>query len=541
MPSCLGMYVQDNLIKYAKVSKDHDKIKVDSFGVKFYENINEAIKQVVEETYSYKTPISINLEQEIYNYFDMFALLNKTDLQKAIKTEFDAFCQDKGYNPNAFEKRSAVVPNIDDKQKLKVIHVSENKIEFSKMLQLFSGYKLAAVSPISMTISNLKEFEPKQNYLIVNIEDQTTVTTIIDQQIYNIETIPQGSKEFLEKLNMIENSYSKAYETCKNTTIYTSEGRELQDIENSHLEEIMPTLYSIVSQIQKIINSNTAKIEKVYITGTAALINNIDLYFQEYLEDTKCEILKPSFITNTKDINIKDYIEVNSAISLALLGLGQGLTSMNFKGSTFADKLPDWLKIDVGGSNKTKGKDKNKQKGLFTFDLGQKLDTVERNLLRSAGGLFILLAVYSGFSCVLNNQLNSKQEEAAARTSQINSQIALAKADDSKIKNKTSEYTTMIKNLQYINDRINNALKTKNAIPNLLNQIMFIIPENVQITSIQNTTDKHIEINAQSNKYEQLGYLKAKIKADNILTNVISTAGQKENNVVTVKIEGDLP
>ena len=314
MPSCLGMYVQDNLIKYAKVSKDHDKIKVDSFGVKFYENINEAIKQVVEETYSYKTPISINLEQEIYNYFDMFALLNKTDLQKAIKTEFDAFCQDKGYNPNAFEKRSAVVPNIDDKQKLKVIHVSENKIEFSKMLQLFSGYKLAAVSPISMTISNLKEFEPKQNYLIVNIEDQTTVTTIIDQQIYNIETIPQGSKEFLEKLNMIENSYSKAYETCKNTTIYTSEGRELQDIENSHLEEIMPTLYSIVSQIQKIINSNTAKIEKVYITGTAALINNIDLYFQEYLEDTKCEILKPSFITNTKDINIKD-LEVRKEIA----------------------------------------------------------------------------------------------------------------------------------------------------------------------------------------------------------------------------------
>ena len=46
MPSCLGMYVQDNLIKYAKVSKDHDKIKVDSFGVKFYENINEAIKNL---------------------------------------------------------------------------------------------------------------------------------------------------------------------------------------------------------------------------------------------------------------------------------------------------------------------------------------------------------------------------------------------------------------------------------------------------------------------------------------------------------------
>lgn len=35
MPSCLGMYVQDNLIKYAKVSKDHDKIKVDSSVLNF--------------------------------------------------------------------------------------------------------------------------------------------------------------------------------------------------------------------------------------------------------------------------------------------------------------------------------------------------------------------------------------------------------------------------------------------------------------------------------------------------------------------------
>ena len=69
--------------------------------------------------------------------------------------------------------------------------------------------------------------------------------------------------------------------------------------------------------------------------------------------------------------------------------------------------------------------------------------------------------------------------------------------------------------------------KTRNAIPNLLNQIMSIIPENVQLTSIENTSGTHVVINAQSNKYEQLGYLKAKIKADVILTNVISTAGQK--------------
>ena len=86
MSSCLGIYIENNIIKYAKVSKEREQLKVESYGVKFYDNIDQTIKQIVEETYSYKTPISINLSEEIYNYFNMFALLSKKDLPKAIKT-----------------------------------------------------------------------------------------------------------------------------------------------------------------------------------------------------------------------------------------------------------------------------------------------------------------------------------------------------------------------------------------------------------------------------------------------------------------------
>ena len=99
----------------------------------------------------------------------------------------------------------------------------------------------------------------------------------------------------------------------------------------------------------------------------------------------------------------------------------------------------------------------------------------------------------------------------------------------------------MIQNLEEANNQLSERNRTRNAIPNLLNQIMSIIPASVQLTSIENTSDTHIVIDAQSNKYEQLGYLVAKIKTDVILTNVISTAGQKDNNVVTIRIEGDLP
>ena len=124
MSSCLGLYVESNLIKYAKMSKDHDKVKVEAFGINFYEDLDKAINQIIEETDSYKTPISINLSEEMYSYFDMFALLSKKDLDKAISTEFELACSDKGQNPNVYETRYAVTSYPDEKDKLKVIHLS---------------------------------------------------------------------------------------------------------------------------------------------------------------------------------------------------------------------------------------------------------------------------------------------------------------------------------------------------------------------------------------------------------------------------------
>ena len=129
MSTCLGIYIENNLIKYAKVSKEQENLKVELFGVTYYDDLEKKIKQIIDETYSYKVPISINLSDEMYNYFNMFALLNKNDLQKAIKTEFESYCSDKKYNPNVFETRYVVVPNIEQKNQLKVIHISENKIE----------------------------------------------------------------------------------------------------------------------------------------------------------------------------------------------------------------------------------------------------------------------------------------------------------------------------------------------------------------------------------------------------------------------------
>lgn len=544
MSTCLGLYIENNIIKYAKISKDNDIVKIDSFGIKFYDKINEAISQVIEETYSYKVPISINLSNENYNYFYVFSLLNKKDMQNVINTEFESLCYDKGVNKDAFETRYVLVSDLQDKEKVRAIHVSANKADLAKKEQQLEGNKLLCAAPIGTSIGNLLDYKDKENVMIVNIEDKTTITTIIDKKIVDVQRIDEGTEQILTKINEKENSYLKAYEICKNTTIYTQEGRDLQYEENDYLDDIMPTLYNIVGEVRKITNNSLNKIDKIYLTGTASAINNIDIYFQEYLKDIKCEILKPYFIKNILNkVNIKDYIEVNSAIALALQGLGEGLKGMNFKKETFKDKLPEFLTMEIG-SKKDKTSSSNKKINFnFSMDLKGKLTALEQTLLRIAYLILMLIIVYSGISIFLNNSMNKKAEEINEATKEVNSQIALINTDISRVKTNKSKYETMTKRLTDLNASIEEKRKVKNAIPTLLNQIMFSIPKGVQITSIENTSGTKIVINAQANTYDQLGYLKASIKNYNILVNVVSDSGQKtsQEGPITTTIEGDLP
>ncbi len=548
MPSCLGLYIENNLIKYAKVSKEKDVKKVETYGVKFYTKLEDGIKQIIDETYSYKIPICINLTKETYNYFDMFALLKKTDLEKAIKTEFDSFCTDKGFNSNALEGRYAVVEKLNDKERLKVIYISTNKIELNKKVQMFEEYNLTNVVPLPIAITTLLDEEEtsKENSIIVNIEEKTTLTTIINRKIYNVKVLDEGSEKFLSNINLKENSYSKAYEMCKETTIYTSEGRELGNIETGYLEDIMPTLYSIVGQVQKTLNENMEKISKIYISGTAALINNIDLYFQEYLEGIKCEILKPNFIKKSPNINIKDYIEVNSAISLGLMGLGEGLNEMNFKAKSFRNTIKSLLTAEiVPNKNKKINNKVTKNKKSINFkinnDLKMPLDSTEKILLNVLATLIIMFVVFSGFSTMLKKQFEKKISETEATITSTKQEIQMIEQDSSNIKQQKDIYTSYIEELSKTTQIAEEKNKVKGAIPGLLNQLMNIIPKGVQIKSIENLNGGKVEILVQSKQYEQIAFFIGSIKTDVILTEVISTSGQKNNDIITVKIEGVLP
>ncbi len=542
MQNCLGIYIENNLIKYAKVSKDKDGFNVETYGLKFFDNIEDTIKKVIDETYSFNTPISINLANEKYLYFDVFSLLSKSDVQKTVQTEYEAYCDENKYNTKAFENRYALVPNIENKEKIRAINIIVNKIELNKQKQYLEKTNLSKIVPIGVAISNIAKLEKKENVVIVNMEEKTTITSIYNQQIYNVDTIDAGSEEVLEKINRIENSMSKAYEICKGTTIYTS--NVIDDTkEQPYLETIIPTLYTIAEKVKNTIDEAPVKIGTVYLTGTLSAVNNVDLYFQEILQSTDCKILKPKIIEDTSSqSNIKDFIEVNSALALAMQGLGEGVQSLNFKEANFAQKAKQLLNANVSFGKKQNKTDKlGKPKKEINIDLRGALDKTELMLIRAVVAIIIINVLFAVFSKLLIKQMDKKQTEVEGLISSEQSEIAKIEKNTNELDSKNKKYTALTQELKAINEKISTIAEMKNSIPNLLNQIMYVIPEEVRLVSVENTSEKKMQIVAESANYDQLGYFIAKLKLEGYLKDVVSSSGQKTGDIVKVTIEGVLP
>lgn len=531
MSSCLGVYVDKNLIKYAKLKKIKDSFKIEAFNVEVFEDLETSLKKIINETGSNKCPICMNISNELYNYFDVFSMLDKKDITKSLNIEFEMLCDEKGYDIKSLESRYILMENQENFEKYKSMYISTNKKELDKKIDMLSDYKLYSMTPVSTSLTNLIDYDGTENIAIINIENETQITTIIDGQIRRVNVLNKNLEEVVEKVNTAELSWKKSYDIFKNITIYGREGvQSLDKDENEYLDIVMPVLYKIATETNKILTSFKEKIDRVYITGMGATINNIDLYFQDFLKNTKCEILKPFFIDTTElKISTKEYIEVNSAIALALEGLGFANKELNFAPVSKLDNLENITKED--------------------FDLKKMLTSPinieEKSVVRIILAFLIFIFVFTIYGNVLVDKLNDQKSKINRSLAISSAQITNMETELSQIESHTNAYAAIINGAtsqtqtKLLNQ--NSRVISKDAIPNLLNKIMFIIPQRVQILSIKNTESRHIVIEAVSAKYEELAYFVAYIKEDGMLQNVQSKDEGNNSSNFKIIIEGDLP
>ena len=579
MPNCLGVYVEKNLIKYAKVSRDKASthFEILAYGVKFYENLEETVKSVINETNSTADELCMNISRENYVEFNVFNKLKPKEIKELLTTEFSSYCNEKGVPASVWEMRYSLVRNTNNPDSYKAICVTADKAELSNLWQMFETERLTSLSAMPFTIMNvLKDKGLGEQSAIVNIEDETTVTVITKGEVAKVVSIPIGMEEILSSLADRFNSYSKAYEACKGVTITFDDTYNFSDDQKQVMEILLPSMYDLRERVKKAISEYGAEIRKVYLTGTGVVINNLDLYFGEVFDAQTCEILKPFFINRDAN-NAKDIIEVNSAVALAMNGLGLNDKTLDFcAGSqTFLggdvikkkwkklisqetlDKVKEKLlsikkvqknpKVEQGEALKPNVEfDENVGSGEIinaepeTEYVSVGLDSFDKWLIRVAVSLGLAFFTYSGLSYYTNNIIEAKTNEAVKNIQTTKNQILNVESDIDFVETQAMEYKSKTDKLAKILETIKMTAEHSFSVPNFMSQLMFIIPADVRVTSVTITTDNQVTIEASSGKYAQLGYFVSRLKLEKALNNVDMEVLSMDSDI-KIKINGELP
>ena len=179
MPSCLGIYIDKNIIKYAKVTSDKATagITLDAHGVKFYDNVQATVAEIAEEVDMRNGPISVALSNEEYYMTQVFSNLKKKDMMELILAEYSEKNTKEGIPTSIMEMRFKLAQNIGVLDKNLALCVSTSKAELANINQNFSEFKIASIEPLPVSIKNLFANEAiDEESIVINIEDKTTIT-----------------------------------------------------------------------------------------------------------------------------------------------------------------------------------------------------------------------------------------------------------------------------------------------------------------------------------------------------------------------------
>lgn len=558
MPYCLGLHIDNNFIKYAKVLNEKDKEpRVESYGVVCYENLNMAIENILKETSTYgNVEISTNLKNEFYNYFEVFSGMPTVSLKRNLQLEFQTeVCPKLNITPTSVESKFIVSSKKFDEDTDEVIYISANKTDINNSKKLVKG-KIRKILPVSIANLSLLNVDKKSNFAILNIDAVSTLTIVAQGKIKKVISINIGMSNILSKLNQKYNSYSKSYEKCKSIVLYNENTKDLvvnsEDTED--IENITPMLYDIGQRTQSALQEYQGVINKLYITGDAVIINNIDLYFEGLLEDIRCEILKPAFLLANQNISnkIRDYAEVNSAIALAVSSGKIYNQSINFtsnnkiseqvedvKGSKIVNKVSDVFE-KVKEKLTSKKKEKTTEISLGENKKEFKLKIGNSTLILQTVLWALVLATYIYSSNMVANKYAENTSILEDEITTIEGKTLEVQNDTKTITTNKMEYDRLIEKVESLNAELLQVNGASYDVPRLMDDIAMLIPDKVTVTKITISSSNQVRINAQCQDSAELGFFISRLKTEEVMDNIMTSIESEDSSMKKITIVGEI-
>src|SRR5574344_1563485 len=347
------------------------------------------------------------------------------------------------------------------------------------------------------------------------------------------------------------------------------------------LEQIVePVFQEMLKQCLSVVNNYKGQISTALLAGIGTAFTNVDLLFSQFIE-IKCSVLKPFFIKDTSDVRyMSEILEVTEAIALAFeflnprypeleyvtkkMKLGKKMnSSFSFK-DLFKPKAPKFNQnVPAGGTVASNANNMpnnlSNQSGVNSVsnnnvntNTGKNDDTLKDK--GTPGGIpmilvcasivaIIVLISYITFSVIYSSVANNMIASMDEKKQNINTETEKVNNDITYVDKNMKAYKDVNEQVESIKSKIESnqiGKFTTYNVASLLQNIIKVIPSNVQLVNISSDDNKYVKITASSTSYQNLGFFFAQIKLENVLNNPkIITVNNGETT--TVEIGGDIP
>lgn len=549
MSSCLGIYIGEKVVKYAKLTREENssRIKAITYGTKIHlGNKSDIISNIVTATGSEGVPVCINSEGERIHKTEVLRIISKNDLESLVDLEVVDFTGNEDKNERSYVYKYVLLDSLVSRDNYTANIVIQDRPGVDKYL---SDENTSVVSMYSLPYV-LDEIAPKEvsNYLIIDMNENTDLIFVSDGKLLDVINMDLGMKKIMDTFPEMLGSYQKAYDTCKTINVFSDES----NVNNPELERVIePVLQDALNRIQNKIRELNLKIDRIYLSGTITLFINSDMLFEQYF-DTPTEKLRPYFI-DAKDSNnnMSEVTEANEAFALAYEGLMVERPELDFLrqnkkfGNIFAKvgKIKSTGAKIVNENNKGPKLKVNRNENVFIGNIN--LEKVKSILIFANVIMFTLLLVYSVFGGIYNAQMNKQIENVVEEKAKVTENTVKVNSDITYINSNKEKYSNYV---SYVDETIRKINKGEIGKYSTYNVALFMlkiskyIPDGVLLKSIKSDSSKHVTIIASSNSYAQLGYFVSQLKLEGILEpSSVRTTAVAHDAVITVTIGGDLP
>ena len=534
MEACLGIYLGERIIKYAKLIRDEKsrRISLNSCGTKYIVgNKESAIAEIIEQTGSKEDKLVVNLSGYNRITTEVLKQLGKIDTGSVIDLEVEDYATSHGVNEKTLEYRYFLTDSTisDDSYAAHVTVIDKSTLNSYEKNPNFAN--LVGLYPQEFILDKMVEGD--SSYLIVNVDEETKLISVVKGKANQVIDLDVNMKTILDSLAEQEGSYSKACELCKSINVLSDESISFE------IEQIIePVIQDLLNRIKTKIEELKVPYQKIYLNGLINLFINIELLFEEFFGITT-EKLRPHFIKMENIPNMAEAIESSDAIALAYQGIEPTMQDINFTDDN-TQKGNFLSNIFTKKGEESKSKDGSKAFVMPNINL----EKIEKALLFANLTAGVTLAGYVGFTAIYDSQMTKYENELTSKTNGFKAETAQIKDDINYINGVTKQYTTFN---NYIQDAVTKIKEGKIGkyttynVANFMQKIARYIPTNVQLETISSDDNKEVTIIAKSSSYVELGYFISQLKLQGVLNKITTRNVVNGSNQITVTIGGELP